>query len=79
MYVCVCNAVTERQIHKAIDDGIRTLRELRQTLGVTAECGRCARCARDCLRSGAERSSDASAAPWAARGTTAYPPVLEAT
>ncbi len=50
MYVCVCNAVTEKQIQKAMDDGVRTLRELRQLLGVTAECGRCARSARDCLR-----------------------------
>lgn len=79
MYVCVCSAVTEKQIHKAIDDGIRTLRELRQVLGVTAECGRCARCARDCLRSGAERVPDASLAPWPARIVPSYPPVLEAT
>ena len=79
MYVCVCNAVTESQIHKAIDDGIRTLRELRQTLGVTAECGRCARCARDCLRFRAERAPDASLAQRPARATPAYPPVREAT
>ncbi|MFB1029171.1 MAG: (2Fe-2S)-binding protein, partial [Thauera sp.] len=44
MYVCVCNAVTERQIHHAAAQGARTLRDLRQSLGVTAECGRCARC-----------------------------------
>ena len=51
MYVCVCNAVTERQIHHAAAQGARTLRDLRQSLGVTAECGRCARCAHDCRRS----------------------------
>ncbi|MFV8824300.1 (2Fe-2S)-binding protein [Thauera sp. WH-2] len=51
MYVCVCNAVTERQIHLAASQGTRTLRQLRTELGVTAECGRCARCARDCLNS----------------------------
>lgn len=51
MYVCVCNAVTERQIHHAAAQGARTLRDLRQSLGVTAECGRCARCAHECLRS----------------------------
>ena len=35
MYVCVCNAVTERQIHHAAAQGARTLRDLRQSLGVT--------------------------------------------
>ena len=79
MYVCVCSAVTEKQIHKAIDDGIGTLRELRQTLGVTAECGRCARCARDCLRSRAEPAPDARSALQPARATPAYSPALEAT
>jgi bacterioferritin-associated ferredoxin len=77
MYVCVCNAVTEKQIHKAIDDGIRTLRELRQLLGVTAECGRCARCARDCLRVGDERP-DASHTLRRAETLPSYSLALEA-
>lgn len=51
MYVCVCNAVTERHIGLAVSEGARTLRDLRKTLGVAGECGRCACCARDCLRS----------------------------
>lgn len=50
MYVCVCNAVTERHIGEAVREGSTTLRDLRQNLGVAAECGRCASCARDCLR-----------------------------
>ncbi|HEY3328343.1 MAG TPA: (2Fe-2S)-binding protein [Novimethylophilus sp.] len=50
MYVCVCLAVTERQIHQAARDGAKTLKDLRRDLGVTAECGRCATCARQCLR-----------------------------
>ncbi len=50
MYVCVCNAVTERDIAEAVRGGATTLRHLRRDLGVTAECGRCARCAHDCLR-----------------------------
>lgn len=79
MYVCVCNAVTEKQIHKAIDDGLRTLRELRQVLGVTAECGRCARCARDCLRVCADQALHAGGGPRSAGLTPSYPLVLEAT
>ena len=51
MYVCVCNAVTERHIGAAVSEGAATLRDLRDRLGVAGECGRCATCARDCLRS----------------------------
>lgn len=51
MYVCICNAVTERHIGQAVREGASTLRELRVRLGVAGECGRCASCARDCLRS----------------------------
>ena len=50
MYVCVCQAVTERQIHEAAWQGARTVKDLRRDLGVAADCGRCAGCARQCLR-----------------------------
>lgn len=49
MYVCVCNAVTERDIGSAVADGCGSLRELRDQLGVGACCGRCTVCARDVL------------------------------
>jgi len=49
MYVCVCHAVTDRQIREAARDGARTLKDLRRDLGVTRDCGRCASCARSCL------------------------------
>lgn len=51
MYVCICNAVTDSQILAAVDAGHRSLKALRQHLGVAAECGRCARCAADLVRS----------------------------
>ena len=50
MYVCVCQAVTERQIREAAMRGAHTLRDLRRELGIARECGSCAACARDCLR-----------------------------
>ncbi len=50
MYVCVCRAVTDRQIREAAMRGARTLRDLRRELGIARECGSCAACARDCLR-----------------------------
>ncbi len=50
MYVCVCQAVTERQVRDAVMSGAQTMRELRQHLGVASECGRCARCASGILK-----------------------------
>jgi bacterioferritin-associated ferredoxin len=50
MYICVCNAVTERDIGGAVAEGCCTLRELRQQLGVGVGCGRCTRCALDVLK-----------------------------
>ena len=49
MYVCVCQAVTERQIREAAEGGARTLKDLRRDLGVARDCGHCASYARQCL------------------------------
>ena len=49
MYVCVCNAITDKQIRRAARNGVSTLYELRGTLGVAAGCGSCARTAEDIL------------------------------
>jgi len=50
MYVCVCQAVTERQVREAVENGVTSMRGLRQELGVASECGRCARCAHGILK-----------------------------
>ncbi len=50
MYVCVCQAVTERQVREAVESGVTSMRGLRQELGVASECGRCARCAHGILK-----------------------------
>jgi bacterioferritin-associated ferredoxin len=50
MYVCVCNAVTERDIGCAVAEGCCSLRDLREQLGVGACCGRCTDHAREVLR-----------------------------
>ncbi len=55
MYVCVCNAVTEDDIHEAARNGARRLRDLRGCLGVSADCGRCACHAKTCLDSAIEQ------------------------
>lgn len=41
MYVCICKAVTEKQIRRAKAAGIDTVDDLRDTLGVTGGCGSC--------------------------------------
>lgn len=57
MYVCVCRAVTDRQIRQAAAEGVRTIKELRLKLGVCSACGRCGECIRDILDS-VEQSED---------------------
>ncbi len=49
MYVCVCKAVTDRDIRTAMKAGCHTLAQLKRELGVASECGRCAGCANQLL------------------------------
>lgn len=41
MYVCVCNAITETELHGAIADGHTTHEALQDELGVSTCCGTC--------------------------------------
>ena len=78
MYVCVCNAVTERDIAAAACEGTTTLRQLRRDLGVTADCGRCARYAHNCLRSALAQQTDPAIATATAFARPTFPLALEA-
>ena len=49
MYVCVCNAVNDREIRAAVALGARTLDDLSASLGVATCCKRCTQCAQDVL------------------------------
>lgn len=49
MYVCICKAVTDRQIRCAVRDGVITFERLQMELGVATCCGRCAPTARRVL------------------------------
>jgi len=42
MYVCICNAITSRQLDAAIEGGAATLEQLQMDLGVAMGCGCCA-------------------------------------
>ena len=58
MYVCVCNAVTEKQIRSAVAEGVSDLDELKQTLGVATCCGQCE--GQACSMLGPQRGASAS-------------------
>ncbi|MDI1232421.1 MAG: (2Fe-2S)-binding protein [Methylobacter sp.] len=64
MYVCLCQAVTDRDIHQAVRDGARTLKDLRRDLQVSVDCGRCASCARKCLKTANEHFAETQQAAW---------------
>lgn len=55
MYVCICRAVTERDIHEAVARGAHSLKDLRRELGVASECGKCAADAKHCLKMALEK------------------------
>lgn len=50
MYVCVCNAITDKQIRKAAKAGARNLRDLQSKLGVATGCGSCIEVASEILQ-----------------------------
>ena len=41
MYVCICNAVTDRQIKTAVQEGHETFEKIQQQLDVGTCCGKC--------------------------------------
>lgn len=41
MYVCICNAVTDRQIKTAVQEGHGTFEKVQQQLNVATCCGQC--------------------------------------
>lgn len=49
MYVCVCNAITDREIRQCADLGACSISELSSCLGVATNCGRCAQTAQQVL------------------------------
>ncbi|MBT8086017.1 MAG: bacterioferritin-associated ferredoxin [Woeseia sp.] len=67
MYVCICNAITDRDIRRAAADGADNLYALQSRLGVAAGCGSCADHAREILREGHAKQP--------ARPPTLYVPV----
>ena len=71
MYVCVCLAVSDRQLEQAIAEGARSLTDLRRIFGMTLECGRCTDAARQFLRRAHENDAADAAPREAAPGAAA--------
>lgn len=46
MYVCICNALTDRDIRAAVADGTDSFATLRETTGCSGCCGNCEEVAR---------------------------------
>ena len=65
MYVCICRQVTDRDIYQAVAQGASRMRDLREQLGVSEQCGRCAGCAHEVLKE-ARQSCTCAACPQAA-------------
>ncbi|SDQ87801.1 (2Fe-2S)-binding protein [Thermostaphylospora chromogena] len=43
MYVCICRAVTESEVHDCIAAGAATARQVRDATGAGGDCARCVR------------------------------------
>lgn len=52
MYICICNAITDRQITASVARGATTLADLQADLGVATNCGCCAETAQEYLPGG---------------------------
>ncbi len=55
MYVCICNAITDKQIRQAAFRGATTVMDLTDELGVAACCGSCHESAAEILAEHAHR------------------------
>ncbi|WII93949.1 (2Fe-2S)-binding protein [Kingella negevensis] len=42
MFVCICNAISDRKIQEAVAAGASSLTDLKNQLGVATCCGSCA-------------------------------------
>ena len=67
MYVCICNAITDKQIRQAADDGVSDLWQLQKELGLASNCGKCKQVAVEIL---GERKSHRGQSPSATKSAS---------
>jgi len=56
MYVCMCHAISDRQIREVVDRGAASLHEVQAYLPVANCCGCCAETAREVIEAHKELS-----------------------
>lgn len=62
MIVCICNAVSERDIDDAVAEGVHNLETLQRVLPVANQCGSCRCCAEACVEISLDRRNRLAAA-----------------
>jgi len=72
MFICVCNAITEKDVLAAVAGGARSVSDLRGQLGLASCCGACAEMAQEYLPGGcyAASPSEPSASALMAQAAT---------
>lgn len=58
MYVCLCKAVTDRQIHESISRGASSFAEVRRELGVSTQCGKCCQMAKSIVQTAVNKTGN---------------------
>jgi len=71
MYICLCNALTEKEVEAAILDGARTPADVYRSLGCEPQCGTCLRDIRHRLKNIRRRAVDPEPSPSCALTTGA--------
>ena len=66
MFVCICNAITDREIKETVAAGASTLADLQSQLGVATCCGCCTDLAGSFLSAAAVSSSISVTSPMGA-------------
>jgi bacterioferritin-associated ferredoxin len=62
MYVCLCKAVTDRQIRETISGGNAcTYADIRRELGVATQCGKCGQMAKSIVETAVKKAGFAPA------------------
>ena len=61
MYICICHAVTDREIEACVRDGASTLSDVSARLGVATCCGCCAASAARIIHDALNQALDARA------------------
>jgi bacterioferritin-associated ferredoxin len=59
MYVCICNAVTDKMIRAAVATGATSLADLNRMTGCSGGCGSCADLAQEVLLGARKQTSAA--------------------